>query len=79
MENLFWIGLIGALVALSFAWVQRSKVMKASEGDEKMVKIAAAIRSGANAYQDFAACNLFFEFCNVFFSCKSIHFIPLSS
>ena len=50
MENLFWIGLIGALVALSFAWVQRSKVMKASEGDEKMVKIAAAIRSGANAY-----------------------------
>ena len=50
MENLFWIGLIGALIALSFAWVQRGKVMRASEGDEKMVKIAAAIRSGANAY-----------------------------
>ena len=49
-ENLFWIGLIGALIALSFAWVQRGKVMRASEGDEKMVKIAAAIRSGANAY-----------------------------
>ena len=50
MENMFWIGLIGALIALSFAWVQRGKVMRASEGDEKMVKIAAAIRSGANAY-----------------------------
>ena len=50
LENLFWIGLIGALIALSFAWVQRGKVMRASEGDEKMVKIAAAIRSGANAY-----------------------------
>ena len=47
---MFWIGLIGALIALSFAWVQRGKVMRASEGDEKMVKIAAAIRSGANAY-----------------------------
>ncbi len=50
MENMFWIGLIGALVALSFAWVQRGRVMRASEGDERMVKIAAAIRSGANAY-----------------------------
>ena len=47
---MFWIGLIGALVALSFAWVQRGRVMRASEGDERMVKIAAAIRSGANAY-----------------------------
>ena len=50
LENMFGIGLIGALIALSFAWVQRGKVMRASEGDEKMVKIAAAIRSGANAY-----------------------------
>ena len=30
--------------------IQRSHVMKASEGNEKMVKIAQAIRSGANAY-----------------------------
>ncbi|MGN1002183.1 MAG: sodium/proton-translocating pyrophosphatase, partial [Oscillospiraceae bacterium] len=50
MENLFWVGFVGALVALVFAWIQRSKVMKASEGDEKMVKIAASIRQGANAY-----------------------------
>ncbi|MBQ8263551.1 MAG: sodium/proton-translocating pyrophosphatase, partial [Oscillospiraceae bacterium] len=50
MENLFWIGFIGALIALVFAGIQRSKVMKASEGNEKMVKIASAIRAGANAY-----------------------------
>ncbi len=50
MENLIWVGIIGAIVALIFAVIQRNIVMKASEGDEKMVKIAAAIRSGANAY-----------------------------
>ena len=50
MENLLWIGFVGAVIALVFAFIQTKKVMKASEGDEKMVKIAAAIRSGANAY-----------------------------
>ena len=50
MENLFWIGFVGAAVALIFALLQRNKVMKYSEGDEKMAKIAASIRQGANAY-----------------------------
>ena len=50
MENLFWIGFVGAVVALVFALVQRNKVMKFSEGDEKMASIAASIREGANAY-----------------------------
>ncbi len=50
MENMFWIGFVGALIALVFAFVQRRKVMKASEGDAKMIKIASAIRQGANAY-----------------------------
>ncbi len=50
MENLFWIGFVGAAVALIFALLQRNKVMKFSEGDAKMVKLASAIREGANAY-----------------------------
>jgi len=50
MENMFWIGLIGALSALAFALAQSRKVMKFSEGTETMQKIAAAIRRGANAY-----------------------------
>ena len=50
MENLLWIGFVGAFIALVFAYAQTKRVMKASEGDAKMVKIAAAIRSGANAY-----------------------------
>ena len=50
MENLFWIGFAGAAVALLFALMQRNRVMAFSEGNEKMRKIAASIRAGANAY-----------------------------
>ena len=50
MENLFWIGFLGALVAGLFAIMQAKKVMGYSEGTEKMQKIAASIREGANAY-----------------------------
>ena len=50
MENLFWLGFVGALIALAFAAVQRNKVMQYLEGTERMQKIAASIRAGANAY-----------------------------
>lgn len=50
LENLFWIGIVGALLALCFAFVQSRKIMKFSEGTDTMQKIAAAIRKGANAY-----------------------------
>ena len=50
MENLFWIGFIGAIIAGVFAVIQAKKVLAASEGTDKMKKIASAIREGANAY-----------------------------
>ena len=50
MENLFWLGFAGALAAIVFAVLQRRRVMSYSEGTPAMQKIAAAIRSGANAY-----------------------------
>ena len=50
MENLFWIGGVGALIALLFAWSQARRVKQFSEGTPAMEKIAAAIRRGANAY-----------------------------
>ena len=50
MENLFWIGLVGAVLALLFAVVQSRKVMSFSEGNDTMRKIASSIREGANAY-----------------------------
>ena len=33
MEDLFWIGFVGAAIALLFAWLQRSRVMSFSEGN----------------------------------------------
>ena len=50
MNPLFFVGFIGAILALVFAGIQRKKVMSFSEGNDKMVKIASSIREGANAY-----------------------------
>lgn len=50
IESLFWIGLVGALLALIFAIVQAKQVMSFSEGNDRMKKIASAIREGAHAY-----------------------------
>ena len=49
-ENLFWLGIAGAILAILFALVQSRKVMSFSEGNDTMKKIAAAIRQGARAY-----------------------------
>ena len=65
-ENLFWIGFAGAAVALLFAFMQRNKVMRASEGNEKMVKLASAIREGANAYLKAQYTTVAKVFCVVF-------------
>ncbi len=50
IENLFLLGLAGAVIALLFAAVQAKKVLAFSEGTPKMQKLAQAIRQGANAY-----------------------------
>ena len=50
MENLFWIGFIGAALAGIYALLQTKKVMSFSEGTDKMKQIAGSIREGANAY-----------------------------
>ena len=50
MENMLWIGFVGAVIAGLFAVTQAKKVMAYSEGTERMQKLAQAIREGANAY-----------------------------
>jgi len=50
MNNLFLLGFLGAAVAGIFAVMQAKKVMSFSEGNERMRKLASAIREGANAY-----------------------------
>ena len=49
-ENAFWIGVVAAVFALGFAFVQSRKVMQFDEGNETMKKISASIRAGAGAY-----------------------------
>jgi K(+)-stimulated pyrophosphate-energized sodium pump len=50
IDFLYWSGIVGAVLAIGFALVQYRRVMSHSEGNETMVKIAAAVRSGAGAY-----------------------------
>ena len=53
---------VGSLVALLFAGLTARKVMKFSEGTEKMKRISASIRQGANAYlkRQYSIVSLFF-------------------
>lgn len=48
--DLMILALLGAIAALCYAAFLANKVLKYSEGTEKMVTIAAAIREGANTY-----------------------------
>ena len=66
MEKLFWIGFLGAAVAGLFAFVQAKKVLSYSEGIERMRKIAANIREGANAYLKHQYTTVFKVFAAVF-------------
>ena len=50
MDSLFLLGFVGAAIAAVFAYMQTKKVMSYSEGTERMAKLAASIREGANAY-----------------------------
>ncbi|MEO0483616.1 MAG: sodium/proton-translocating pyrophosphatase, partial [Planctomycetota bacterium] len=47
---LYWLAPAGALIALLMAFVFSGSVMKKSEGDSEMVRIADAVRDGAMAY-----------------------------
>jgi len=50
VENLFWVGYVGAAASLLFAFLMARKVIKFPEGTDVMKKIAGAIREGANAF-----------------------------
>ncbi|MCB8943422.1 MAG: sodium-translocating pyrophosphatase [Ardenticatenaceae bacterium] len=47
---LWWLGPIGAILALGYAYYFYTQVMKESEGTPKMIEIAQAVREGAMAY-----------------------------
>jgi K(+)-stimulated pyrophosphate-energized sodium pump len=47
---LWWLGPIAALIALAYAFYLYRQLMQLSEGNERMVEIAQAVREGAMAY-----------------------------
>ena len=47
---LWWLGPLAAILALVFAYYFYRQVMNESEGTERMIEIAQAVRDGASAY-----------------------------
>ena len=77
MINLFWLGIAGAVIAIGFAFLQGRRVLSYSEGNETMIKIAEAIRTGADAYikRQYTAVVMFFF--AIFIILSGFAFIPL--
>lgn len=50
LNQLFWIVPICSVIALLFAWFFFKGMMKESEGNETMKRIAGHVRKGAMAY-----------------------------
>jgi len=77
MENLFWLGIIGAVLALVFALIQGIKVLKYPKGNETMETIAGAIRTGAGAYLKRQYTTVTWFFCIMFVILCMLAFIPV--
>ncbi|MCL2196409.1 MAG: sodium-translocating pyrophosphatase [Treponema sp.] len=76
MENLFWLGIVGAVLALGFALIQGIKVIKYPKGNETMESIASAIRTGAGAYLKRQYTTVTWFFCIMFVVLGALAFIP---
>ncbi|MEM9373576.1 MAG: hypothetical protein AAGA55_08015, partial [Planctomycetota bacterium] len=50
LPSLYWLAPVGAIIALVMAKVFQGSVMKRSEGEPEMIRIAEAVRQGAMAY-----------------------------
>jgi K(+)-stimulated pyrophosphate-energized sodium pump len=64
MENLYWVSLAASVIALIFVLFQSKKVLAFSEGNELMMKISKAIRTGASAFlrRQYKTVTIFFAF-----------------
>jgi len=78
MVYLFWLGIVGAVIAIGFAFIQARKVLRYSEGNETMVKIATAIRVGANAYLKRQYTTVVKFFAMVFIILCALAYLPMA-
>lgn len=85
IDVLLFIVPVGAVLALLFALMQAKKVLSFSEGNDLMRKIAASIRSGANAYlkRQYTGVGLFFVAMFILLNIMAFagfltHFVPFA-
>lgn len=69
-----FLALAGAVIALIFALLTAKKIMKFSEGNERMQKISASIRQGANAYLKRQ-----YKIVGVFFICMFVVLVAMAA
>lgn len=69
-NNLFWFVPVGSILALAFAYYFFKQMMKRSEGNDTMKKIAVYVREGAMAYlrQQYKVVAIFFVLMTILFS-----------
>ncbi|MCO6474270.1 MAG: sodium/proton-translocating pyrophosphatase, partial [Melioribacteraceae bacterium] len=69
-NNLFWLVPFGSILALSFAYFFFKQMMKRSEGNDTMKKIAVYVREGAMAYlkQQYKVVIIFFVIMTILFA-----------
>jgi len=77
IEHLFWLGIVGAFMALGFALIQGIKVIRYPKGNETMEKIAGAIRTGAGAYLKRQYTTVTWFFAVMFIVLSALAFIPV--
>jgi len=77
MEKLFWLGIVGAVLALIFALIQGIKVVKYPKGNDTMESIASAIRTGAGAYLKRQYTTVTWFFCIMFLILAALAFVPV--
>lgn len=73
-SNFFWIVPSASILALIFAYIFFKQVMRESEGNEKMIKIASHVRKGAMAYlkQQYKVVGLVFIILTILFTIMAI-------
>ncbi|MCU0226231.1 MAG: sodium/proton-translocating pyrophosphatase, partial [Bryobacterales bacterium] len=59
---IFFLAPLGSVIALVFAWIFYTQMMKQSEGTARMAQIASYVRTGAMAYlrQQYKVVGIFF-------------------
>jgi len=78
IERLFWLGIVGAVIALGFALIQGLKVIRYPKGNDAMEKIAGAIRLGASAYLKRQYTTVTWFFSIMFVILSMLAFLPLA-